>query len=122
MLQLILQPSSEQKLYKSILAVPPVLLVLSVLRLTLPAASEAALKLQTNVTIISVKTSQNQASARGGERKEETFGLDLERQCSAGDSCDRKVQREVRLLQNVSADSDTDPLMQPNVFRPTFQV
>ena len=51
------EASSEQELYKSILMVHPVLELLSLLLLTLPAAFEA-LKLQTNVTIISVKTSQ----------------------------------------------------------------
>lgn len=59
---------------------------------------------------------------RGGERTDEARGLDLRSQRSAGDGWDGGVQREVRPLQYDSADGDTDPLMQLNVFRPTFHV
>lgn len=61
----------------------------------------------------------SQIRPRGGERTEEARGLDLRSQRSGWDG---GVQREVRLLQNDSADRDTDPLMRLNVFRPTFHV
>lgn len=51
----ILEPSSEL-VYKCSLLVPTVTVLPSVLLLTLPSASEADLKLQTNVTVISLRS------------------------------------------------------------------
>lgn len=76
-------------------------MLLSVLLLTLPYAFESDLKLQANVRMISLRSSSDQTSARGGERKEEALGLDLRRQRSAGDGRRRPGQREVRLLQTI---------------------
>lgn len=64
-----LEPSSQQE-YKCSPLVPTVIMLPSVLLLTLPSAFEADLKLQANVTMISLRISRRSGPVEGrGQNK-----------------------------------------------------
>lgn len=101
---------------KSSPVVPTVIMLLSVLLLTFRCWGrfEAAGKCHDDIFEKLSKITPVLTEVRGKKK--------LQSRRSTRDGWDGRVRREVRLLQNDSADRDTDPLMQLNIFRPTFHV